>query len=96
MYEPWKNCRGRTGRVDGKTKALQEVLADLKRRSNKKTLCQSLIIDLEMNILLSPLQVDSSPMMNLQDRKYLDENGSSHILPIRSIPKLECQYYTYF
>ena len=49
---------------------------------------------LEKNILLSPLHVDSSQRMKLQDRKYLDENGSSHILPIRSIPKLECEYYT--
>ena len=29
IYELWKNCCGRTGRV-GKSKVLQEVLADLK------------------------------------------------------------------
>ena len=31
IYELWKNCRGRTGRVDGNSKVLQEVLADLKK-----------------------------------------------------------------
>ena len=32
IYELWKNCRGRTGRV-GKSKVLQEVLADLKKKT---------------------------------------------------------------